>query len=187
MKGPYQKVEPLYQLPTSAPTHQQLIAMADKWLTNTVGCAFTLLEVRNSSDEIPDAIGWTIDTYGRELASHMVECIACRSGFRYDCNSKIHHKQFKAHRIFPLIGMGNYRYYMCAPGLIKENEIPQSWGLLYAYSKQVRVIRRPIKLDDPRVAVNDARILCAALRKAKLAGALDSIYSNSKVYGNGKK
>ena len=33
--------------------------------------------------------------------------------------------------------MGNYRYYLCPEGIIKEDELPEGWGLLYWNGKKV--------------------------------------------------
>lgn len=36
--------------------------------------------------------------------------------------------------------MGNYRYYLCPEGIIKENELPEGWGLLYWNGKKITKI-----------------------------------------------
>jgi hypothetical protein len=111
-------VFPLFQLSLESPTHSLLVKRAEHWLLNTVGCGFVLMELVAALGEIPDAIGWKYSD------SYLVECKATRSDFLSDGK-----KWFRRH---PEYGMGNYRYYLCPPDLIKPKELPECWGLLYA-------------------------------------------------------
>ena len=36
----------------------------------------------------------------------------------------------KPHRKNPVMGMGNYRYFLCPKGLIDISELPDKWGLI---------------------------------------------------------
>jgi len=38
--------------------------------------------------------------------------------------------------------LGNYRYYLCPEGLIKEEEVPDKWGLLYWNGKKITRIKK---------------------------------------------
>lgn len=41
----------------------------------------------------------------------------------------------KPHRADPSRGLGQYRYYACPEGMIKPEELPEKWGLIYINSK----------------------------------------------------
>lgn len=48
----------------------------------------------------------------------------------------------KPFRVYPQNGMGLYRYYICEPGVITEDDLPERWGLLYVLpGGRVRTIR----------------------------------------------
>ena len=48
----------------------------------------------------------------------------------------------KPFRVYPQKGMGLYRYYICEPGVITEDDLPERWGLLYVLpGGRVRTIR----------------------------------------------
>jgi hypothetical protein len=95
-------------------THSDLVEIAYKWLlkNGSVGVAFK--ELRSCSDEIPDVIGFD------SSQSVLIECKVSRSDFLQDKN--------KPHRAK---GMGVWRYYCCPEGLIKKDELPERWGLIY--------------------------------------------------------
>ena len=44
----------------------------------------------------------------------------------------------KPHRLNPEMGMGKYRYYICPTGLIKPEELPEKWGLIYVSEKDMQ-------------------------------------------------
>lgn len=47
------------------------------------------------------------------------------------------HKPFRSN---PSKGMGSARYYCCPEGLIKPEELPDGWGLMYYGNKKIRKI-----------------------------------------------
>lgn len=50
----------------------------------------------------------------------------------------------KIFRRNPHMGMGQFRYYCCPIGLIKTDELPDGWGLLYENEKgKIEVIKQP--------------------------------------------
>lgn len=107
-------------------THSDLVKRAAKWLRNTMKCGVVVTEEHSMGFEIPDAIGW------KSYESILVECKVSRSDFLRD--------RKKLHRRDPDLGMGDRRYYMAPPGLIKREELPETWGLLEVHPKIVRVI-----------------------------------------------
>ena len=99
-------------------THTDLVLKAERWLLNTKRCAFVFTELVTHAGETPDAIGF------RDIGvSMLVECKANRADFLSD--------KKKYQRRDPEAGMGAYRFYMCPTGLIKVNELPDKWGLIY--------------------------------------------------------
>ena len=105
-------------------THAELVARGLRWLENR--CTIAFAEICTSAMEIPD--GWG---YGGD-GSVLIECKATRSDFLSDAK--------KYYRRRPQAGMGNLRYYLCPPGLIRSEELPEAWGLLYCMPKTIKVV-----------------------------------------------
>ena len=110
-------------------THKDLCKIADKWLgkSKKENLRFQKFPIHvsemvcTSVNETPDAIGWN---YCR---SCLIEVKVSRSDFFADKN-----KPFRTNGD----GMGNYRYYLCPEELIKEDELPEGWGLIYVDEKR---------------------------------------------------
>jgi len=96
-------------------THDELVRVALAWLMNQARCAFAGIEQQSWGPEIPDAIGWDVDS------SIVVECKATRADFLSD--------QKKPHRNGEH-SLGRYRYYLVPQGLVTVDEVPDGWGLL---------------------------------------------------------
>ena len=107
-------------------THGELVTRAGQWLKSQ-GCSVIMEEIVSLCQETADAIGFTCDQ------SYLAECKASHSDFVADAK--------KLHRRHPEYGMGNYRFYLCEPGVISEDEVPLGWGLLYALEKKVKQVR----------------------------------------------
>lgn len=107
-------------------THAELCTLAVKWLkrmpsANGPGCQIAVSECRSGwSGEIPDAIGF-LAAYA-DAVSVVVEAKTSRSDFLAD--------RKKPHRA-PGQGIGVYRYMMCPEGVIRVDELPEGWGLLW--------------------------------------------------------
>lgn len=108
-------------------THAQLVARAERWLRNTRGCGVVLTEFVSAGREIADAIGWCVT----EGWSVLVECKASRSDFLRD-QSKLTRREY-------FTGLGQERWYLTSPGLVRPDEIPPTWGLLEAHPNIIRV------------------------------------------------
>ena len=108
-------------------THKELTELAVKWLKRSQsqkgpGCQIAVSECRSGRcDEIPDAIGFRAT--GKNDGSIIVEVKVSRSDFLVDAR--------KPHRNGSVTGIGNWRYYLCPEGVIKPDELPDNWGLLY--------------------------------------------------------
>lgn len=57
------------------------------------------------------------------MTSYLIETKISRSDFLADAK--------KPFRLNPDDGVGEYRYYACPTGLIKPEELPEKWGLIY--------------------------------------------------------
>src|SRR5699024_2495989 len=88
--------------------------------------------------EVPDAIGFKTEFGYR--GSIVVEVKTSRADFFADAK--------KPHRNGSIEGMGNWRYYLCPSDLIKPEEIPGKYGLLYVNNRgHVKHIISPFNTD----------------------------------------
>lgn len=117
--------EPTRKKPDNT-AHKELCKLAGKWLRNYRKCNFVISELVSMTNEIPDAIGW------KHGYSHLIECKTSRADFLRD-KKKSFKKDGK--------GMGDFRYYLCPDGMIKLEELPEGWQLLYAKGKRIVPIR----------------------------------------------
>ena len=58
---------------------------------------------------------------------------------------------------------GTHRWYLCPEGIIKPEELPDKWGLLYWDGKQIRPVVAPKAFSNTGLA--DMRILASILRR----------------------
>lgn len=131
-------------------THAGLVLLGHRWLKQQ-GCWMVLRElVTTCSREIPDVIGW------REEDTYLIECKTSRSDFLVDLK--------KAHRVQPERGIGTFRYYLCRDGMIRPEELPERWGLLYATDKRVSLVAG----KDPRTWFRDEWLFSQRNQRAEL-------------------
>ncbi len=111
-------------------THKDLVRIAYRWLTGTIGCGFAFRELVTAGWETPDVIGF------RSGMSILVEVKMSRSDFFAD--------RKKPFRINPTLGMGQFRFFCCPTGMIKVAELPDNWGLLYVSEKgRISMVHNP--------------------------------------------
>lgn len=105
-------------------THKELVEIAYKWAIKrgSVGVVFKELNSLASNGEYPDIIGF--GAWGNSL---LIEVKASRADFLAD--------KKKMFRKIPAQGMGLRRYYCCPTNLIKTEELPIGWGLIYVNEK----------------------------------------------------
>ena len=141
-------------------THKKLCDIGARWLKNSSPrkCPIVFVEMVTMGAEIPDVIGFTAGS------SVMIEAKTSRTDFKKDAE--------KFSRRYPKTGVGNYRLYICKEGLIKSNEIPYKWGLLYVMKgNRVKVVKSPFKGNmgrGKRFKVNEGQernIMYSALRR----------------------
>ena len=105
--------------------HNDIVNRGTKWLKKheenliVPNCPIIAedLTTATSTGETPDIIGWASWT------SVLIEVKVSRSDFLRD--------KKKWSRVNPELGVGEYRYYLCPEGLIKEKDLPVAWGLLH--------------------------------------------------------
>ncbi len=111
-------------------THRELCELACRFLRNN---GFKVVfsdrfHAWTSCGEHPDALGF------RNGASCLIEVKCSRSDFLAD--------RKKVFRSEPEKGMGDWRFYLCEPGVITVADLPAGWGLLYAINGRVRKVRK---------------------------------------------
>ena len=137
-------------------THAQLVRLAETWLRKQ-GCRIVLSEQTADSGEVPDAIGWRADCH-----SIVIECKVSRGDFLSD--------QLKRSRQKPGNAMGCERLYLAPAGLIRAEELPENWGLLEVYQKEIEVVVRRRANSHPREKGLRAEmaLLLASLRRVEV-------------------
>ena len=152
--------------------HGELVLRADKWLQSQ-GFTVTLRDgfsAWTTYGEKPDAIGW------RDYYSCLIECKSTRADFLADRK-----KQFRAE---PHLGMGDWRFYMCPPGVIHVDDLPDSWGLLYCHPRKVEKVHGypPAGRWDCMPFSGNKRsetmMLRSALRRFQVRGMFDVVYDS---------
>jgi hypothetical protein len=135
-------------------SHDDLCALAVRWLRNTGRCSWVVREPTwhsGGATEQPDAFGWSSPNQ-----TVLVECKATRSDFLAD--------KSKWFRRYPAWGIGRFRYYLAPAGVIRPDDLPPRWGLIVASGDRCR---RQVKAAGQLVWGQDmeARFCWALLAK----------------------
>uniref|UniRef100_A0A6M3JPV8 Uncharacterized protein n=1 Tax=viral metagenome TaxID=1070528 RepID=A0A6M3JPV8_9ZZZZ len=115
-------------------THSGLVLKGERWLygnsqfKNRYKANVVFRELVTWCRETPDLLGWTRGS----VTSILIEAKVSRGDFKAECR--------KLHRRVPERAMGNFRFYLTPYGLIRPEEVPGSWGLLWL-SKTAKSIR----------------------------------------------
>ena len=143
-------------LPTVRASHDELSLIVAKWLKKhsknilIPNCATIALDIKTLEQEKPDVIGWN------GCSSIMIEVKVGRGDSLQDFK--------KPFRKYPEKGVGQYRYYCCPDGLIKENEIPEKWGLLYLNDKNKIEIIKVAEIQKANM-IAERNILISLIRR----------------------
>jgi hypothetical protein len=152
-------------------SHAELVQVAYRWVLKNAGCgvAFREFKAPTKTGEQPDVIGFG------PSRSVLIECKASRADFHADKK-----KLFRKHTFQ---GMGKYRFYLCPTGVIKPEDLPDNWGLIYVNEK-----KRATAVHNPYATGNlwqrgfiynqeaEQSLLYAALRRFALRGLMNTIY-----------
>lgn len=162
-------------------THKDLVNISHKWVLNNASCGVAFKELSCAgSNEIPDVIG-----FGGWEHSVLIECKVSRSDFLSDKN--------KSFRKDPKLGMGTQRLYCCPTGLIKINELPEGWGLIYVNEKGKALLQHSASIPCPeypnsrrhykheRNVQAERGIMYSALRRLHIRGRIEEIYSKEET------
>ncbi len=140
-----------------AAKHAHLVEVAVHWLRSKYKCGVVLSEQYCATGEVPDAIGWK-----GFCRSVVVECKVSRPDFLAD--------SAKPFRQRPEEALGSERYYLATAGLIKENELPNGWGLLEYSHRKLRMVKRAAR-RDLRTSIGimkEMNLLLASLRRVEV-------------------
>lgn len=152
-------------------THKELVDIAYKWVLKNASCgvAFKEFNCHNDTGEQADVLG-----FGSWGHSVLIEVKVSRGDFLSDKKKKF--------RIAPETGMGSQRYYCCPTGMIKAEELPEGWGLLYV-NDQGRATKarslNPGNIYSKKIPCNiqaEMAVMYSALRRLQLRGRIDEIY-----------
>lgn len=109
-------------------THRELCNSGCRFLRNN-GFRIAFQEpfrAITSWGEQPDVIGF------RNGASCLLEAKCSRSDLQAD--------RKKPFRLEPEKGMGDWRFYICEPGVVSIADLPEGWGLLHVVKGRVRKV-----------------------------------------------
>lgn len=154
---------------TAPATHDELCRRAGIWLRERQGCSVVLVDHQGlRTQEQPDAIGWKSAS-----VSYLVECKTSRADFLADKK-----KPFRA----PGLGMGNYRYFLCLPDVIRLADVPAPWGLLYLETRGVLPVKKAafVPIQDSPGGVEERAILLHCLERVAGGWPLDSLLRKEK-------
>lgn len=157
--------------------HKKLVDAAYRWVLKNGSCGVAFKELKTlSSYEEPDVIG-----FGAWGHSVLIECKASRSDFFAD--------RKKSFRKDPSKGMGTRRFYCCPTGLLKKEDLPEGWGLIYVNEKlKATCVFKPLisNPDYPSHSIPFSHnknikaehgLMYSALRRLHIRGRIDEIYS----------
>lgn len=153
-------------------THRNLCIKAAKYLRNQGierfhRCQYVVCELERAG-ESPDAFGWGGST------TQLIEVKISRSDFLSD--------KKKYWRKYPQYGLAKYRSYLCPENLIKLDELPEKWGLLYVNEKgKILIIKEPeFQISNHMEEIN---LITSILRRENIKPRIFSY----KKYKNEKK
>ena len=111
-------------------THKELVNISYKFVLNKMSCGFAVKELKTTEKEIVDVLG-----FGAWNHSVLIEVKVSRQDFLAD--------KKKSFRINPDEGVGRYRFYCCPKDLIKIEDLPNNWGLIYEDKSKLEIVFNP--------------------------------------------
>lgn len=163
--NPYCVAEPALGIPTPGAAntkakrkhdniqHRGLCLLAAKWLRRSEwgrpSCPFVAVELVTATPEIPDVFGWNY------WATVLIEVKVSRLDFLADAK--------KPFRQNPEEGVGAFRYYCCPSGMIREDEVPANWGLLWQDGAKI-VVAKAAERQAPN-AQAEISLLASIMRR----------------------
>jgi hypothetical protein len=146
-------------------THKELVDAGAVWLTKQANsyyrCQYAVKEFRYAGCEEPDVFGI------RSGGTVLIEVKVSRRDYLKD-------KQ-KPHRC-NTNGLGNSKFYLCPQGLIKPEELAESWGLLYFHDGKITVIKQPVYQNAPN-SRDEISLMYSILRRLTRPGILNKSFN----------
>lgn len=141
-------------------SHRDLCEIGGRFLKTTkiyyLKCKFIVVELVSFSQETPDVFG--IDS----TRSVLIEVKMSRADFKNDFKKKFRNGKS--------LGLGQMRYYLCPEGLLKPEEMPKNWGLMYcSNSNKITIVRNATPfLDHERNFRGEMLIINSILRRLNI-------------------
>jgi len=151
-KGKMRKTKTEYQ-----PTHNQLVRRIATWFKNRHQSSIVMAEFVTVAQEIPDVLA--MQSGARSV---LVECKVSRSDFLSDKD-----KFFRRQEEY---GVGDRRYYAAPEGIIKDEELPDGWGLLEV--RPHSILERVEPKDKEANKRSECIMLMSALRRLEISTAV---------------
>lgn len=140
--------------------HRDLCLLAGKWLRrsrfNGPYCPYVAVELVTATQENPDVFGWNY------WATVLIEVKVSRSDFLADAK--------KTFRQNPEEGVGAFRYYCSPSGIIREEDLPENWGLLWQEGDKIIIIKEASR-QQPN-AQTEVALLSSIMRREGIKGKL---------------
>jgi hypothetical protein len=111
-------------------THGELVDLSHKFVLKNMSCGFGVKELKTTINEIVDVLG-----FGAWNHSVLIEVKISRQDFLKDKN--------KPFRKNPERGVGKYRFYCCPKNLIKVEDLPNNWGLIWEDKGKLEIVYNP--------------------------------------------
>lgn len=130
--------------PDNSRLHRSLVEVGAKWAKNQ---GFPIIGMELSAQycrEQPDVIAF------RATCSVLIEVKCSRADFLAD------RKKPERAAGLPTKGLGVYRFYLCPTGLLQVDDVPASWGLLWADRGRVQLVKGPLGNAWPPYAPDHA-------------------------------
>jgi len=151
-------------------THKKLVRRMAAWLKGSQRMTVVCAELTTRNSETPDVIGWV-----GGAASVLIECKVSRADFLADAK--------KHFRRYADMGMGDKRYMAAPPGIIRPDELPESWGLLEPtpYTGMKRdYIKTIVEAQHQEASKrNECVMLMSALRRLEISTAVYVVHDDA--------
>jgi len=149
-------------------THSQLIKKAERWCysntlyRNKYKCNIVFRELVSWCRETPDLLAWARG----HVTSLLIEVKVSRGDFLAD-KKKFYRRTPEEQ------GMGNFRFYCSPYNLIKAEELPTNWGLLYLSKTGKRILLiKPAEYQKANLK-EEYKFLLSVVKRFKATAAIN--------------
>lgn len=138
-------------------THDQLLKKAARWLKRhdqnmlVPNCGLVLTDLSTAHCSRPDVLGFNSHT------SVLLEVKVSRRDFLADKKKKV--------RIVERLEVGELRYYISPPEIIKVEDLPPGWGLIHFSDRKFTIEKLSEKF--PANLKGERKILLSHIRRQK--------------------